>query len=456
MIEKAKSIMSLLKNNGASNCFIVGGFVRDSILGIESKDIDIEVYGMSLKQIVAALNGQHKVDLVGESFGVVKVDNEIDVSVPRRDNKIGAGHKGFEIEFDPSMTPEEAASRRDFTINSMFMDVSGKIYDPFFGQDHLRDGILIHTSNAFTEDPLRVLRGMQFASRFSMFMHKDTRALCMDMANSFTELPKERIWTEWEKWALKGESPSDGLQVLLDTRWLSLFPELAALDGCPQDPQHHPEGDAWQHTLCVCDASAEIASREQFSPENRIVLMFAALCHDLGKPATTEKNAEGRWTSFGHDKAGEEPTISFLKSINAPNWVIENVVPLVVEHMTHVHCDPTPRIVRRLANRLHPSNLNMWSAVCEADHSGRPPIPASNPVLEWLEIGKKVKVDDGKPKPILMGRHLLEIGEKPGKEMGEKLKRAFQAQLDGLFVSPEEGIVWLRDQACNKSIPATA
>jgi tRNA nucleotidyltransferase (CCA-adding enzyme) len=195
--------------------------------------------------------------------------------------------------------------------------------------------------------------------------------------------------------------------------------------------------------MCVCDAAAEIASREQLSPENRMILMFAALCHDLGKPATTVRNEQGRWSSPAHDKAGEEPTISFLKSINSPNWLIENVVPLVVEHMAHVHCEPTHRIVRRLANRLHPSNLKMWSAVCEADHSGRPPKPAANPVIEWMELAKEVKVDDGKPKPILMGRHLLELGEKPGKEMGEKLKKAFQAQLDGLFSTPEEGIAWL-------------
>lgn len=192
--EKVRRIMNVLRDNGAREVLIVGGFVRDSLLGIPSKDVDIEVYGMAIGGIERVLGEDgFKVDAVGKAFAVLKIDNEIDVSVPRRDNKVGVGHKGFEVIADPDMSVKEAASRRDFTINSMAMRMDGEIIDPFNGRKDLEDRFLRHTSNAFIEDPLRAMRGMQFAARFGMDMHPDTMRMCIEMSDAKAELPKERL-----------------------------------------------------------------------------------------------------------------------------------------------------------------------------------------------------------------------------------------------------------------------
>jgi tRNA nucleotidyltransferase (CCA-adding enzyme) len=451
--DKARRVMDLLQNRyncgeGANSvkALVVGGFVRDSLLGVQSKDIDIEVYNMDLDTIAWALRNEgFKVDAVGKAFGVLKIDNELDISVPRRENKVGVGHRGFNVEPDPNMSVEEAASRRDFTINSMAMDLDGNIIDPHHGQTDLDVRCLRATSpNTFIEDPLRVMRGMQFASRFSMWIHPDTEHLCRQMAPQKSELPKERIWEEWKKWALKGVKPSDGLMIMFYSHWLD--PEIKVLYKTPQDPEYHPEGNVFIHTCHVVDAAAEIAEREQLEDNDRLVLMFAALCHDFGKPSTTTFE-RGRWRAKGHSQAGVEPARAFLERIGAPSGVILEVLPLIQEHLVHAGIDnPSPRAIRRLANRIAPSNINALSRLIEADHSGRPPLPKGNPFLAWVKRANELNVSSSKPQAILLGRHLIEMGMKPGIDMGVVLKRAFQAQLDGDFDNIDNAKEWVKNQ----------
>jgi tRNA nucleotidyltransferase (CCA-adding enzyme) len=444
MLDKAKQIIARIRAAGASEVLLVGGFVRDQVLGLASKDIDMEVYGLSYPQIEAALASHHDVRRVGEAFGVLKVDNTFDVSVPRRENKIGAGHKGFAIEADPTLSPQEAARRRDFTMNSLAMTGEGTILDFFGGLADLRAGVLRATSAAFLEDPLRVLRAMQFAGRFGLSLSSDTVALCRQMLPQYQELPKERLFEEWWKWAVKSRQPSRGLAALLLTEWDAPYPMLRPLAATPQDPHWHPEGDVWIHTLHVCDAAAEVADREALGEDARAVLLFAALCHDLGKPATTQKNAAGRWVSPDHAAAGVPLTLDFLDRIGAPLFLRAEVAPLVREHMAHVATpEPSPRVVRRLAMRLAPATVRMWSHLVEADHSGRPPLPKSNPVGHWVELADQLAVTEAKPQPLVLGRHLLPLGWEAGPELGDVLKQTFEAQLDGAFADVAGGVEWV-------------
>ena len=432
----------------ASDALIVGGFVRDSLLGLQSKDVDIEVYGLGIDAIKHILESNgFRVDAVGKAFGVLKIDNEIDVSVPRRENKVGAGHRGFKVVPDHRMSVEEAASRRDFTINSMAMRMNGEILDPFGGKTDLTVRCLRHTSEAFVEDPLRVMRAMQFASRFSMELHPETEQLCREMAPQKGDLPKERIWEEWKKWALKGVDPSWGLKTLLQAGWLDR--EVKALDNVPQDKEWHPEGDVFIHTCFVVDAAAKIAEREQLDDHDRLVLMFAALCHDFGKPSTTEV-IDGRWRSKGHCEAGVKPARKFLERIGAPNAVIVEVLPLISDHLVHAGIDiPSDRAIRRLANRIAPASIAALGRLVEADHSGRPPLPVGNPLSVWVERAASLNVAGSKPSAILMGRHLIEMGIQPGKQMGVLLNRAFEAQLDGVFDNVESAKQWCQNEANN-------
>lgn len=440
-------IARLAEKNGWA-CLIVGGFVRDQVLNRPSKDIDLEFYGPTVDELREFLGQFGEVKAVGASFGVFKLrvgNQDIDCSLPRRESKSGSGHRGFVTTSDPNMSPEEAAARRDFTMNSMAMHVlSGEIYDPFGGRLDLESGTLRHTGPAFADDPLRVLRGMQFCSRFCLIPAWETVELCQALAGEFHTLSLDRIWGEWEKWA-RGESPALGLCFLNLTNWLDLFPELQALKGLEQDREHHPEGDVWYHTLQTVEMAADIAAREGLSERDRIILVFAALCHDLGKASTTTWQPGKGIRSYGHN-VSDEPQL-FLERIGAPKWLVEQVLPLVREHMAHVFVtDVTGRTARRLAERLQPASIKLWALLVEADHSGRSPMPPGMPAKaqEIMDIACRLGVVHDAPKPILMGRHLIELGLRPSTWFGFILREAFEAQLDGEFTDLEGALAWMR------------
>ena len=309
--------------------YLVGGCVRDWLLGKPQKDYDIEVFGLDYESLAKALRKWGKVDLVGQSFGVIKLTtqarNTYDFSIPRKDSKRGIGHKGFAVTFEPNLTIEEAAARRDFTINAMIYDPrERKLIDPFGGEADLRKHILRHTGAAFPEDPLRVLRGMQFSSRFDLMAASETVNLSRSIKDTYSELAKERVREEWFKWAEKCVKPSRGLEFLAATEWIEHFPELNAMRGVPQDPEWHPEGDVWVHTLHCCDAMATLEEWKSSDPETRIVYMLAVLTHDMGKAITTVeaiKRGEMRIVSPGHEEAGGSLAEDFLDRIDAPNAI---------------------------------------------------------------------------------------------------------------------------------------
>lgn len=433
-------------HNAGGTPYFVGGYVRDKFLGLPSKDIDIEVFHMDVDSLVSILQLFGKVDQVGRSFGVVKLNfkgEDYDFSLPRIDSKVGDGHKGFEITTDPIISPIVAASRRDFTFNAISEDcLSGDWFDFFGGRKDLCNGILRHVSNAFSEDPLRVLRGMQFAARFSLEAAGETILLCQHMKDSFQELPKERIWTEFQKLFLKGVKPSLGMKFLRDSNWIDNLPELQNLIGCPQNPIWHPEGDVWEHTLHVMDAAAEICQRENIVGVEREIVMAGAMCHDLGKVTTTTEDLK----SPGHDVAGIEPTMALLDRIGFPISNRAKVAFIVEKHM--VHCsiqEPTAKMVRRLKRQCQDNgiSLELLGHVIEADHSGRPPLEKGMP-MTFREILNLSNEMPERIEPLVMGRHLLELGWTAGPEMGDELKRLFQMQLDGEFSDLEGGLKYAR------------
>lgn len=435
---------------------LVGGVVRDVFTGQKIKDVDLEVYGLPLETLTEVLSPHGKVNTVGVSFGITKLTtadgNEYDFSLPRRESKTGDGHRGFDVEADPYMTPEESARRRDFTINALAMTPEGRVYDFFGGLSDLHNKVLRHVSDRFSEDPLRVLRAFQFVSRFDFTLAPETAELCSSLKNEYQTLPVERIWTEWEKWATKGVRPSAGLKLLADTGWVDFYPEINAMDGVGQEPEYHPEIWLLDHTMHVVDEMARISDRDGIEGDDRLVLMFAALCHDFGKPYTTITE-DGRIKSPGHDKAGMTPTRTFLQRIGANEAIIERVIPLVAEHMSHLN-DITPRSVRRLALRLYPANVDMLVKVIEADHSGRPPLPKELPqrAQELLDAAIELRVGEDKPQQLMQGRHLLELamaGKIPdfyrrgGPHFGQLLKLVFDAQLEGMFETEEGGVTFV-------------
>ena len=438
------------------NSYLVGGCVRDALLGIPHKDFDIEVFGVSCEQLAEVLARFGRTDLVGRSFGVVKLTlpggGTFDFTVPRRDSKIAPGHQGFEITFDPGITPEEAAGRRDFTINSLLYDPrSRRVLDFYGGMADLEARRLRHTSAAFVEDPLRVLRGMQLVSRFNLVPMPETVELCRSMKSGYVELAVERVREEWFKWAAKSAMPSAGLEFLSATEWLEHFPEIQALQGTPQEPTWHPEGDVFKHTCHCCDALVKLPAWLSADEEARIVYTLAILAHDFGKSKTTHsalKDGELRLVSPGHEEVSAMLAEAFLNRINVPGAILQRVVPLVRNHMAHLQT-VTDRAVRRLAKRLEPENIQDLCLIMTADAMGRPPKPVEIPqVVAALQAkATELQVQASAPKPILLGRHLIEMGMKPGPEFGAILDDAFNAQLEGAFFDLSQAFEWLAKQA---------
>jgi len=435
-----------------AKAWLVGGSVRDLILGISPHDFDLEAYGLETTALHAALQqfASHEggqVAYVGRQFGVFKLwiqDAEFDIAMPRSEIKNASGHKGFVINADPNLDIYQASLRRDFTINAMMFDPLHQTFiDHHGGADDLQHKRLKHVSPAFSEDPLRPLRAMQLAARFQLSLDADTAILCQSLLHEAATLPHERIWAEWQKWS-HAPHPSYGLRALREMGWLSHQPEIGALIGCPQSVVWHPEGDVWLHTLQVCDQAAKIAVRNKLDRTATEQLIFAALCHDFGKPITTSTNASGDIISPGHSEAGIEPTTAFLSKIGSPKGLIASITPLIRDHITHLHGKATPRAVRRLAHRLEPANIEQWEMLTEADASGRSPAPASRPALAWLQQAIQRQHHQRKPTPLLTGKSLISQGIAPGISMGKLLTQAYEAQLDGQFNDKASAIAWLQ------------
>ena len=441
--EKCRKVFSMVSSAGG-RALLVGGCVRDALLGEPIKDIDIEVYGLAADRLQELLTTNFRVELVGKAFWVFKIKGaEIDISLPRREAKTAPGHKGFAISGDPDMSEEEAASRRDFTINAILWDPSdNRIIDPFKGREDIEKGILRHTSGKFQEDPLRVLRAMQFSARFQYTVHPSTVEICSRIDPE--GLPPERIFEEWRKLILKGRKISMGLSFLQDCGWIRYYPELEALTTCQQDPEWHPEGDVWTHTLHCMDAFASERLNHDWED---LVVGLAVLCHDFGKPATTIFE-EDHIRSPRHDVKGEQPTRNFLGRMTEHKALIESVLPLVLTHLRPIELhkvEAGDSAVRRLARKVR--RIDRLVRVARADMKGRPPLPGDPfPAGDWLlERAEALAVKDTAPQSIVMGRHLIEMGQTPGPHFKSILNKCYEAQLDGVFSSLEEGKLFAAD-----------
>jgi tRNA nucleotidyltransferase (CCA-adding enzyme) len=422
--------------SAGGRAFLVGGAVRDGLLGKPVKDLDVEVFGIEIDRLEALLAEFGQVMTVGRSFGVLMLRGlEIDFSLPRRDSKIAPGHSGFEVVFDPGATFEEASRRRDLTINSMGVDLgTGELFDPHGGARDLEQKCLRATDvRHFSEDPLRGLRVAQFAARFRMTASSELLAQCA--ALDLSELPGERIWGEFQKMLCKGAEPSRGFNFMRDAKLLRFFPEIEALIDVPQDPEWHPEGDVWIHTLMTVDRAAEQRSGERCSDE---VLMFSALCHDFGKPSTTEE-IDGRIRSRAHDEAGVEPTLVFLERMRARHSLKDQVVALVRHHLAPAQFAEQkagPRAYRKLARKLGAVDLSMrdLERVARADHLGRTTPEALRRKFAagdaFLARSEELAVEQVPPIDLVMGRHLIAKGIEPSPRFSEILRRCREIQDD--------------------------
>ncbi len=412
---------------------VVGGYVRDLLLGIESKDVDVEVFGLTLAELEAVLARFGDVVAVGRAFGVLRVKGlDVDFSLPRVDSKVGPGHRGFDVAVDPTLDFAAAARRRDLTINSMGLDPSsGAVEDPFGGRADLANRVLRATDpGRFGEDPLRAVRVAQFAARLEMTPDAQLRALCAGL--DLGELPGERIWEELRKLLTKAAQPSPGFAFLADTGLLRFFPELQALIGVEQDPQWHPEGDVWVHTLMVVDAAARLRREDA----DDLALMTAALCHDLGKPSCTVRE-EGRVRCPGHDVAGVAPTLALLERLRVSNALVRRVTALVRHHLApaqFARSGAGPRAYGRLARRLGAAGVSMelLARVARADHLGRTTpealrgeFPAGD---RFLAEAGRLAVADRAPRDVVLGRHLIARGLRPGREFSDILARCRDVQ----------------------------
>ena len=423
---------------------LVGGCVRDELMGIEPKDWDLEVYGIQPAKLREILDTFGEVNVVGEAFTVYKIGTDLDVSLPRRERKVGKGHRGFVVEGDPDMSFEEASRRRDFTINAVLKDpLTGEIVDCFGGRDDIDNKIIRHVSSeTFAEDSLRVLRAAQFAARFEFDIAPETVAICKTI--DVTDLPRERIWGEFEKLLLRSKRPSIGLRLFYEFGVVDqLFPELKSLIGVPQEPEWHPEGDVDVHTLMVADEARKLIGDLPY--EKQVAVMLGAVAHDFGKPPTTQF-FDGRWRSHSHDEAGIEPTISFLDRLGIHTLngfdVRNQVVQLVRYHLKpgEFYKAESKNSVgdgafRRLARKVEPDLLYR---VAKADSLGRNPdwLPPEkrfgSEAQDWfIKKVRELDIEKKAPEPILMGRHLIEMGLRPSPQFKKILDAVYEMQLDG-------------------------
>jgi tRNA nucleotidyltransferase (CCA-adding enzyme) len=448
--EKVIALSRAIREAGG-RALLVGGCVRDTLMRTQPKDWDLEVYNLAPERLRELLDQFGPVNVVGEAFTVYKLGRNLDVSLPRRERKSGRGHKAFVIEGDPAMSVAESTRRRDFTINAILQDpLTGELIDPFAGQRDIEQRLLRAVSVAtFPEDSLRVLRAAQFASRFQFKIELETVALCR--AIDLSDLPAERIWGELEKLLLQSSRPFVGLEWLRDLGAVEkLFPEIQSLIGVPQDPEWHPEGDVFVHTQLVLDRARELI--DGLSYARQVTVMLSALAHDFGKPATTQF-IDGRLRSRGHEEAGVAPAESFLDRINVHTIdgynVRGQVIALVREHLKPGEFYKKREEVgdgafRRLARRCEPDLLYR---VAKADSLGRNAdwVPRDkwygSEAQEWfLERTRELEVEQRPPEPLLLGRHLVELGMEPGPQMGEITRAVYEMQLDGRVRNLDEAI----------------
>jgi tRNA nucleotidyltransferase (CCA-adding enzyme) len=445
---QAQRIATAIREAGG-RALAVGGFVRDRLLNRPSKDLDIEVFGIAQDALLPLLRSLGRVEAVGQAFSVYKL-GDIDVALPRRESKTGRGHKGFTVEGDPAMSFDQAARRRDFTINAIGWDpLTGEYLDPFNGRRDLDLRVLrVVDPQTFSDDSLRVLRALQFAARFELTIDPETARICSSIA--LDDLPAERIWGEFEKLLLQAQRPSIGFALARELGVIhQLLPEMEALYDCPQDAEWHPEGDVWIHTLMVIDKARELNG--DLDRARLAAVMLGAGSHYLGYPVTNA-TIDGRIKSPNHEAMGVEPATRILDRLNVNTLdgfdVRAQVLGLVAEHLRPIAFWKTKDTVsdgafRRLSQKV---DLELLARFARADCTGRTGTFDCSGIDWFIERARSLGVEHKPPTPILLGRHLIEMGVTPGPGMGEILRAVYELQLDGAVTTLEEAIEKARER----------
>lgn len=426
--QMAEKIAELVSRKGG-RAYYVGGYVRDSLMGIANKDIDIEVHGVTPGELEEILDSLGQRMAIGESFGVFALKGcSLDIAMPRKEQLRGQGHRDFDIFVDPFIGTEGACRRRDFTCNALMQDIlTGEILDHFGGREDLRRGILRHVSgDSFGEDPLRVLRCAQFAARFGFEVAPQTRELCRNM--DLSHLTKERIEGELKKALLKAERPSVFFQILREMDQLDLwFPEVKALIGVPQNPVYHGEGDVWNHTMLVLDEAAKLRHRV----ENPYWFMLGALTHDFGKAVCTEV-VKGAIHAYDHEKQGQPIIRTFLGRITGENKLTEYVLNLALLHMKPNTAAAVGASIKS-TNKMFDQSMDPEGLICMAladDRGKRTELPQDSHedfLYQRLAIYREYMA-----RPYVMGRDLIEAGLRPSESFTQILAYAHKLRLAGI------------------------
>lgn len=323
-MEDIKSIANKIKQEGG-RLYLVGGAVRDSLLGKETHDEDYCVTGLSCEKFQGIFPEAH---VRGKAFAVFDIEGK-EFALARTESKLGKGHKEFEIKADSKISIEEDLARRDITINAIAKDVlTGEIIDPFNGKEDLKNKIIRATTSHFKEDPLRVYRVARFAAGLGFEVEPETLKQMNELKNELDTLSKERVFTELSK-ALEAEKPSIFFETLKKANVLDVhFKEIKNLIGAEQPIKYHPEGDAYNHTMLVLDMAADMT--KNFETNRKLEIRFSALVHDLGKGLTPKEQYPHH---YGHEDTGVELVVKFGNKINAPNNWIKCGKTACKEHM---------------------------------------------------------------------------------------------------------------------------
>ncbi|MBA3751412.1 CCA tRNA nucleotidyltransferase [Candidatus Dependentiae bacterium] len=412
--------------------FLVGGAVRDMVLGLAVHDLDIEVHNLSMDQLAAILRQKGTVSVVGKSFGVLKLyGTPIDWSLPRSDS---AGRKP-EVSIDPHMSITDALRRRDLTMNAMALELhSGEFFDPFQGLQDIQERVLRSPDlSFFKEDPLRLYRVMQFSGRFEMHPDQALHEICSTM--DISQVSQERKEAEFEKLLLYSRRPSIGIRWLSSIGRLSeIALELSMTQTVHQNPAWHPEGTVFEHLMQAVDAGV----LSPVTGDEKLILLYAALCHDLGKISTTIMK-DGVLRSPGHAQEGVFYARSLLKRITQKTKIIRTVLLLVRYHMEPSHfisAGAQLSAYRRLALKLSPyTNLQMLAFLATADSRGRNPVggipleamPDFIPL--FLHRAEQAQSLVTATMQILHGRDINDLVN-PGPLMGQLLQYVYEIQLN--------------------------
>jgi tRNA nucleotidyltransferase (CCA-adding enzyme) len=464
-----QDLQSILEN--FPEPILVGGAVRDHMLGLPPKDFDVEVHQTPPEKLQEILARFGEVETVGAAFGVIKLTtpqkNTYDFSSPRIDNKTGHSHKDFKITTNPDIPFHLSSSRRDLTINALGWNPHTKtLLDPFGGLEDLKNKTLRHINPQFGEDPLRPLRLLQFSARFGFNIHPTTIKICQNLKSSFSLnlLPKERVEKEFLKFLLEGKHHRLALKEFQKTGWLSFFPELENLHNLSQDPVHHPEGDVLTHTGLCLEALIHAPKYQNLETSQKKILAFATLCHDLGKSTTTQTQYNptlGRVTvsSHNHQIEGLQPTKSLLEKLNQNEKTIEQVSLLVLHHMDHIWTTNTPASVAQLAAKLSPKNphainptlsqsLKNLSILVEADYGGRHPKPPQLPekMKELINTASQIGCLHAPLTNPIQGDDLIKIGFHPNKIFSDLLIGTYQTLLKNPTLTKTDLLTELKTQ----------